>query len=153
DIIFFTEDAVRRTCFGLQLKKGNIGGGGTGVQTVEEVIRQLTLARKLKHPGAVGAPGTHRIERFIVATRGNITEGARREIAETLDEMDIDFWDGHDIVRRINRFHPDLLSGIDGRTVAYLEEVCDVYDRLDALDQLQLIQRRTLSDIFEDPQL
>jgi hypothetical protein len=153
DVIFFTRDAVRQTCFGVQLKRGNIGGGGTGSQTVEDVIGQLKLARKFKHPVAVGNAGSHRIERFIVATSGNITEGARREIAETLEGLDIDFWDGHEIVRRINKYYPDLLSGIDGRTVAYLNELIETYDRLDALDQLQLIQRRTLSDIFEDPQL
>src|SRR5690348_10536473 len=91
DVIFFTRDAVRMTCFGLQLKKGNIGGGGTSSSSVEEIIRQLGLAKKFKHPVAVGPRGEHRIERFIVATSGTISGNARREIATTLEDLQIDF--------------------------------------------------------------
>ena len=36
DIIFFTQDAVRKTCFGLQLKRGAISGGA-GKATVETI--------------------------------------------------------------------------------------------------------------------
>lgn len=153
DILFFMTDPIRRTCFGLQLKKGNIGGGGTSKGTVEEVVQQLRLARKLKHPVAVGFPGQHRVERFIVATSGNITEGARREIADTLDEMLIDFWDGHNIIRRVRTHFPELLTGADALTIEYLTAAMAHCDTLDALDQIQPVHKRTLTDIFEEPML
>ena len=153
DVAFFTRDAIRRTCFGLQLKKGNIGGGAKTKGTVEEVITQLRLARKLKHPMVVGGAGEYRVERFIVATSGNITEGARREIAGSIEEAQIDFWDGHEIMRRLRDFFPELLSGIDAATVTYLTNLAEIYDRLEALDQIQTVHKRTLTDIFEEPHL
>lgn len=152
DIIFFTQDAVRQTCFGLQLKRGPIGGGA-GRAGVEEILTQLRLARKMKHPVAVGRKGEHRIDRFIVATSGNITENARKEIAGSIEESAVDFWDGHEIMRRINTHLPELLTGIAASTIEYLRAVVDTYDRLDALDQIQPMHKRTLTDIYEEPEL
>ena len=38
DIIFFTVDSIRKTCYGLQLKRGDISGGGSKYDTVKQII-------------------------------------------------------------------------------------------------------------------
>lgn len=153
DVVFFTEDAIRRTTYGLQLKRGNIGGGAKSKGTVEEVVTQLSLARKAKHPIAINGGERVKIERYIVATSGNITENARREIADAHSDLTIDFWDGHSLTKRIHKYFPELLTGVDAATVEYLKWLVETCDRLEALDQIQVVSRRTLSDIYEEPVL
>lgn len=56
DSIFFTVDSFPRTCYGIQVKKGDISGGGRGAQTVKVIIDQLGLAEGFGHPVAVPLP-------------------------------------------------------------------------------------------------
>lgn len=154
DIIFFIRNAIDVACYGLQLKQGRIGGGGTkGKGTVKEIIDQLELARDLKHPVAVEGAGRFAIDRFIVATSGPISETARNEIVNRMLGVPVTFWDGGSILTQIRKYFPDLLSGIAASRVDYLRAVVATYDQLDALDQISDVSRRTLSEIFEEPEL
>ena len=153
DIIFREAGAIRRTYYGLQLKKGNISGGGTRGGTVREIIDQLGLARDLEHPVVIGDIGRIQIEHFIVATSGRISESARDEIASRTGRIPVDFWDGSELVRRVREYYPELLAAADAATVDYLQGVVEQYDRLDALDQVAGIASRTLTDVFQEPQL
>ena len=38
DVIFFTVDHIRRTCYAIQLKRGDISGGGSRDKTVHQII-------------------------------------------------------------------------------------------------------------------
>jgi hypothetical protein len=154
DVIFFTRDAVGRHCYGLQLKVDTIGGGGSKREkTVKQIIDQLELAQDFTHPVAVGNAGKHTIDRFVVATSRTISETARFEIAERNRPVPVTFWDGNEIVNRIQASFPELLSGADAEKVEYLKALEATYDRLDALDQLTNVQRRTLSQIYEESYL
>lgn len=153
DIIFLEVGAIRRTQYGLQLKKGNISGGGTRTGTVREIVDQLGLAQGLEHSVAVGEIGRVQIEHFIVATTGRISESAREEIASRAGRIPVDFWDGSELVRRIGLYFPELLAAADAATVDYVRALIEHYDKLDALDQVPGIAARKLSDVFQEPQL
>jgi hypothetical protein len=153
DIIFFEESEIKKTCYGLQLKQGDISGGGTGRQTVKQIVDQLELAKDLVHPVAVDHVGRFQIERFIVATSGKISETARDEIASRFEQIPVIYWDGVAIARRINQHMPDLFSLADPVAVAYLKAVTARYDTLEALDQIPGVARRTLTQIYEEPSL
>src|SRR5207302_9919179 len=107
DVIFFEDSQIEKTCYGLQLKQGDISGGGTGHQTVREIVDQLELAKDLVHPVAVDHVGRFQIERFIVATSGKISDTAREEITSRFSKIPVMYWDGVGIIRRINKNIPE----------------------------------------------
>ncbi|HEU4879874.1 MAG TPA: hypothetical protein VFT21_10495, partial [Gemmatimonadaceae bacterium] len=153
DVVFFIQSAIEDLCYGLQLKKGNIGGGGTTEGTVKQIVDQLELADDFEHPVAVDNAGEFRIDRFIVATSGNISATARVEIATRLRKTQVRFWDGKAIIRRIHRYLPDLLKVSDGATAQYARTIQKEFDTLDALDQIPGVARRTLTQVYEEPSL
>ena len=59
DIIFASEDGVRTNWYGLQLKRGDISGGGSGKHTVKTIIDQLELAKPFKHPVSTPPAGEY----------------------------------------------------------------------------------------------
>ena len=136
DVIFYESGAINEVCYGLQLKKGNISGGGTKSGTVKEIIDQLEIAKDLTHPVAVEGAGRVQIDHFIVATSGRISDTARDEIASRIRGIPVTFWDGIVIERRAREQLPELFSVADGAAVAYLKNVCQKYDALDTLDQI-----------------
>ncbi len=153
DVIFFTDSGVERLCYGLQLKTGNISGGGTTGRTVKQIVDQLELASDFPHPVATSNAGEFQIDRFVVATSGSISEAARSEIAKRLKRIPVLFWDGNELIRRIHAHLPQFFRVSDGAAAAYLDEVLRRYDLLDALDQIPGVARRTLSQVFEEPGL
>ena len=153
DIIFFTEDSIRKTCYGLQLKRGDISGGGSRDNTVKQIIDQLNLATEFKHPVAIQPSGEYLIERFIVATNGKISSTAREEIARRINQIPVDFWDINEITKRAQKVYPELLTGNDVKLVEYLKETKIRCNTLDVLDQIIGIGTRTLSDVFVEPQI
>lgn len=153
DVIFFTESDVERLCYGLQLKRGNISGGGTGSRTVKQIVDQLELAEDFDHPIATKNNGVFRIDRFIVATSGNISSTARDEIARRHTHIAVRFWDGNEIIRRIHKHMPQLFQIWDGASASYLKKIIERFDVLDALDQIPGVARRTLTQIFEEPKI
>ena len=153
DIIFFTVDSIRKTCYGLQLKRGDISGGGSRSDTVKQVIDQLDLATDFRHPVAIQPSGEYLIERFIVATNGKISSTAREEIARRTKQIPVDFWDIHEITKRAQEVYPEILTGNDVKLVEYLRETKVRCNTLDALDQITGIDIHTLSDVFVEPQL
>lgn len=148
DVVFCTKDAIRTTWYGLQLKKGNISGGGRGNQTVKQIVDQLELARISPHSVASPPAGDYRIERFIVATSGRISQTARSEIARRLEPMSVEFWDLSEIVKRAKGSFADLLKLADAEMVTYLSALRDECEFLDALDQVPGVAERRLSDVF-----
>lgn len=153
DIIFFTVDSIRTTCYGLQLKRGDISGGGSRGDTVIQIIDQLNLATDFRHPVAIQPSGEYLIERFIVATNGKISSTAREEIARRTKQIPVDFWDIHEITKRAQAVYPEILTGTDVKLVEYLRETKIRCNTLDALDQITGIGTHTLSDVFVEPQL
>jgi hypothetical protein len=153
DIIFFEKSAIQDTCYGLQLKRDNIGGGGTKEGTVKEIIDQLGIAQDLTHPVAVEGIGRVQIDRFVVATSGRISETAREEIASRIKGVPVTFWDRFAIERRARELMPELFSVADGSAVVYLKGLAARYDTLDTLDQIPGVARRTLTQIYEEPTL
>jgi len=153
DVIFTQETPIEDLFYGLQLKQGNISGGGTGRGTVAEIITQLGIARDLDHPVAVAQRGRVRIDRFIVAASGKISETARDEIANRIGNIPVSYWDGTEIHRRIRSFLPELYSAKDAHAIPYLKGVIARYDQLDALDQIPGVARRTLTQVYEEPLL
>lgn len=152
DVIFFAEDHIRRTCFGMQLKKGDLSGGGSKRDTVSQIIDQLNLASEFKHPVAIQPSGEYRIERFIVATNGRISTAAQDEIASRVNPIGVDFWDLTEILRRANEVYPEILQAtVDAETIDYLKYVEAKCETLDSLDQLTGIAKRNLSDVFVEP--
>jgi hypothetical protein len=150
DVVFFAETGIEKTCYGLQLKTGAIGGGGRGKATVKEIINQLELADDFQHPVATGSAGVFKIDRFVVATNGKISGTAREEIARRVSKTKILFWDRDELVRRIHQDLPQLFQVSDGASVAYLKILEQRLDVLDALDQIPGVAKRTLTDVFED---
>lgn len=64
DIVFASEDGVRKNWYGLQLKCGDISGGGSGRQTVKTIVDQLQLAKPFKHPVSTPPAGEYRMDYF-----------------------------------------------------------------------------------------
>ncbi len=153
DVIFFTVDHIRRTCYGLQLKRGDISGGGSQNRTVKQIIDQLDLAGGFRHPVAVHPSGEYHVERFVVATNGRISGTAREEIARRITSIPVDFWDLSDIIRRANKVFPEILQTADTEALGYLKYVQARCETLDALDQVTGVERRNLSDVFVEPSL
>lgn len=152
DVIFFSEDHIRKTCYGMQLKRGDISGGGSRTETVSQIIDQLNLASEFKHPVAIQPTGEYRIERFIVATNGRISTAAQDEIASRVNPIDVDFWDLSEVLRRANDVYPEILqAAADSEAIEYLKYVEAKCETLDSLDQLTGIAKRTLSDVFVEP--
>lgn len=153
DVIFFTADHIRTTCYGMQLKRGDISGGGSRDDTVKQIIDQLELATQLKHPVAVQPSGEYVIERCVVAANGRISSTARTEIAGRLKPTPVDFWDLSDIIRRANEVLPEVLQTADAEVVQYLKWVEAKCETLDSLDQVTGVAKRKLSDVFVEPWL
>ncbi|MEK9507323.1 hypothetical protein WI460_03875 [Gemmatimonadota bacterium Y43] len=154
DIVFCTRDGVRpEIWYGLQLKKGDISGGGRQTQSVREIIDQLKLAGDHKHRIAVGKAGEYEIDHYIVACSGKISNQAREEIAGRIGPLNVDFWDLTEIIRRAHEVMPELLQVADGELVKYLKELVVALDQLDALDQVPGVAERRLSEVFVEPEL
>lgn len=153
DVVFCTVTAIRKTWYGLQLKRGDIAGGGSGRQTVKEIIDQLELASDFEHHVATPPPGKYTMDRFIVAASGRISQTAREEITGRLKPMPVDFWDLTEIVRRARDSFPELLQIADAELVTYLTKLRQDCQVLDALDQVPGVAERTLSDVFVESQL
>jgi hypothetical protein len=153
DVIFFTETDIERICYGLQLKKGAISGGGTGGKTVKQIVDQLQLADDYSHPIATKNAGLVQIDRFIVATSGRISGTAQTEIASRLKKIPVQFWDGNELIRRIHKYLPQLFQVSDAASVSYLRTIQHRFDVLDALDQIPGVAKRTLTQVFEEPRL
>jgi hypothetical protein len=136
DVIFFLESEIENLCYGLQLKKGNIGGGGTSKRTVKQIVDQLQLADDFEHPVAVTHVGEFRIDRFIVATSGTISTTAQQEIAKRVNKIPVSFWEGTEIIRRIHKYLPELLKVSDGATVQYIRTVTEEFDAEPALRRI-----------------
>ena len=131
DVIFCTVDAIRKTWYGLQLKRGDISGGGTGKRTVKEVVDQLELAVDYRHPVSTPPSGRYQMERFIVATSGRISNNAREEIADRVKPIVVEFWDLAELVSRARDVHPDILQIADTQLVEYLTRLRDESEQLD----------------------
>ena len=151
DVIFLEEGTIRSRWCGLQLKRGNISGGGTGTGTVQEIVTQLGIATDLSHPVAVDGVGRIQIDQFIVAASGRISETAREEIASRVARIPVLFWDGAEIARRLRRYLPEIFSAADGVVVAYLKALIARLETLDALDGVAGVALRTLSEVYEEP--
>ena len=151
DVVFFTADSIRRTCYGIQAKTGNIAGGGSGDKTVKKTIDQLELAEGFKHSVALPPAGEYFIDHFIVATNGRISATAREEIARRAQPIPVSFWDVNAISERIRDVCPELLSAVDVETVEYLSELKARCETLDALDQVTGVESRILSEVFVEP--
>lgn len=153
DVLFVDSTDVRSTVYGMQIKTGDIRGGGSTSQTVKQLIDQLELATDFDHPIAINPRGRKKIERCIVATNGAISNTAQREIADRLRPTKVDFWDHHELMRRIRKYYPELATGADSETLAYLTSLRERLDTLDALDQITGVASRTLSEVFVEPTL
>lgn len=151
DVIFFEKSAIAEICYGLQLKKGNISGGGTQTGTVKQIVDQLELARDLEHSVAVEGASKVTIDRFIVATSGSISDTAREEIASRVRGTPVVFWTGATIEKFARSYMPELFSVADGAAVAYLKRVIARHDMLETLDQIPGVASRTLSQVYEEP--
>ena len=151
DIIFASEDGIRKNWYGLQLKRGNISGGGSGKRTVKTIVDQLQLARPFRHPVSTPPAGKYRMDYFLVATTGRISSTARDEIVRSLDPMPVDFWDLAEIVRRAKKFFPELLQTGDAETADYLKAIELEAETLDSLDQVAGVAKHTLSEVFVEP--
>ena len=151
DIIFASEDGVRKNWYGLQVKRGNISGGGSGRQTVKTIIDQLELAKPFKHPVSTPPVGEYQMDHFLVATNGRISATARDEITRRLKPVPVDFWDLSEIVRRAKRHFPEVLQTGDAELAEYLKAVMREAETLDALDQIAGVARQTLSQVFVEP--
>jgi hypothetical protein len=153
DVIFFVESAIERTCYGLQLKAGPISGGGTGDRTVKQIVDQLELADGYEHPIATKNGGTYRIDRFIVATNGPISGTARDEIARRLRRIPVQFWDADEIIRRLHESLPQFFQLSDVTAADYLQALISKHDVLDAVDQIPGVAKRTLTQVFVEPNI
>ncbi len=151
DIIFASKDGVRTNWYGLQLKRGNISGGGSGRHTVKTIIDQLELAKIFKHPVSTPPAGEYHMDYFLVATNGRISETARDEIARRLDPVPVEFWDLSEIVRLANLHLPEVLQTGDAELADYLKAVMLEAETLDSLDQIAGVAKHTLSDVFVEP--
>lgn len=154
DVIFCTSDAVReKIWYGLQLKRGDISGGGRGSRTVKELIDQLELAAEFEHPVAVSPAGKYRMDYFVVAASGRISQTARDEIVNRMSPTPVDFWDLAEIVRRAKKNFPEVLQVADVELVNYLKSLRERCEVLDALDQVPGVAERRLSEVFIEPSL
>ena len=151
DIIFASEDGVRTNWYGLQLKRGNISGGGSGKRTVKTIIDQLELARPFKHPVSTPPAGEYQMDRFLVATSGRISGTAREEITRRLEPLPVEFWDLSEIVRLAKLHFPEVLQTGDAELADYLKAVMLEAETLDSLDQVAGVARHTLSQVFVEP--
>ena len=151
DIIFSSEDGVRKNWYGLQLKRGDISGGGSGNRTVKTIIDQLTLAKDFKHPVHSPPAGEYNIDYFIVATSGRISGTARDEIVRRVDPIPVEFWDLSEIVRRAKEHMPEVLQTRDAELADYLKAFIRDADTLDSLDQIAGVAKHSLSDVFVEP--
>lgn len=134
DIIFASKDGVRTNWYGLQLKRGNIAGGGSANQTVKKIIDQLELAKPFRHPVSTPPAGKYRMDYFVVATNGRISGTAREEIVRRLEPTRVDFWDFSEIVRRAKLYCPEVLRTGDAELAEYLKAVILEAETLDSLD-------------------
>lgn len=153
DVVFIDESEIRETCVGLQIKTGAIRGGGSQDKTVKTIIDQLELASDFEHAVAINPSGRKQIEHFIVATNGKISNTAREEISDRIDEVPVDFWDINKIMSLIREHYPELATGADSETIQYLLDKQHELNTLDALDQVSGVAQRTLSDVFVEPDL
>lgn len=153
DVVFCTVDPIRKTWYGLQLKKGKIAGGGRGKQTVKEIVDQLGLANDHEHYVASPPAGKYRMDRFIVASSGRVSQAARQEIAGRVTPMDVEFWDLPEIVARARDVFPEVLQVADAEIVEYLKALKAQSEVLDALDQVPGVAERSLSEVFVEPGL
>ncbi len=153
DIIFASEDGVRTNWYGLQLKKGDISGGGSGTQTVKRIIDQLELAKPYKHPVSTPPAGEYQMDYFVVANSGKISGTAREEIARRLEPMLVEFWDLSAIVRMATLYFSEVLQTGDAELADYLNAVVRDAETLDSLDEVSGVAKRTLSEVFVEPVL
>ena len=151
DIIFASEDGVRTNWYGLQLKRGDISGGGSGKHTVKTIIDQLELAKPFKHPVSTPPAGEYQMDYFLVATSGRISGTARDEITRRLEPMPVEFWDLSEIVRLAKLHFPEVLQTGDAELSDYLNAVMLEAETLDSLDQVAGVAKHTLSDVFVEP--
>ena len=151
DIVFASEDGVRTNWYGLQLKRGDIAGGGSGKHTVKTIIDQLELATPYKHPVSTPPAGEYRMDYFLVATSGRFSGTARDEIARRLEPIPVEFWDLSEIVRLAKLHLPEVLQTGDAELVDYLKAVMLEAETLDSLDQVAGVAKHTLSDVFVEP--
>ena len=151
DIIFASEDGVRTNWYGLQLKRGDISGGGSGKHTVKTIIDQLELAKPFKHPVSTPPAGEYQMDYFLVATSGKISGTARDEITRRLEPMPVEFWDLSEIVRLAKLHFPEVLQTSDAELSDYLNAVMLEAETLDSLDQVAGVAKHTLSDVFVEP--
>ena len=151
DIIFASEDGVRTNWYGLQLKTGNISGGGRGKQTVKTIIDQLQLAKPFKHPVSTPPAGEYQMDYFVVATSGRISATAREEITRRLEPVPVAFWDLSQIVRMATLYFPEVLQTGDAELADYLNAVVREAETLDSLDQVAGVAKRTLPEVFVEP--
>ena len=151
DIIFASEDGVRTNWYGLQLKRGNISGGGSGKHTVKTIIDQLELATPYQHAISTPPAGEYQMDYFVVATSGRISATAREEIARRLNPLRVEFWDLSEIVRLAKLHLPETLQTGDAELADYLKAVMLEAETLDSLDQIAGVAKHTLSDVFVEP--
>ena len=151
DIIFASQDGVRKNWYGLQLKTGNISGGGSGKQTVKTIIDQLELAKPYKHPVSTPPAGEYQMDYYLVAASGRISGTAREEITRRLEPMPVGFWDLSEIVRIAKLYFPEVLQTGDAELAAYLTAVVREAETLDSLDQVPGVAKRSLSEVFVEP--
>lgn len=153
DIVFASEDGVRKNWYGLQLKTGDISGGGSGKRTVKTIIDQLELAKPFKHPVCTPPAGKYKIDYFVVATSGKISATARDEITQRLVPVPVEFWDLSEIVRRAKAHFPEVLQTANAELADYLKAVKLEAETLDSLDQVPGVAKHTLSEVFVEPLL
>ena len=151
DIIFASADGVRTNWYGLQLKRGNISGGGSGKHTVKTIIDQLELAKSFKHPVSTPPAGEYHMDYFLIATSGRISGTARDEIVRRLNPVPVEFWDLSEIVRLATLHLPEVLQTGDAELADYLKAVMLEAETLDSLDQIAGVAKHTLSDVFVEP--
>ncbi len=153
DVIFFVESAIEELCYGLQLKKSSISGGGTGGRKVKDIVDQLELADDFEHPIATKNAGTHKMDKYVVCTSGTISNMARDEIPRRIKKIPVLFWDRDELIRRIHQHLPQLFQISDGGVIEYLKTVLQRVEALDSLDQIPGVAKRTLSQVFVEPHL
>jgi len=152
DAVFVERGEIRNTTYGLIVRKGDIRGSGTEQQSVGRAVSQLELPTV---KGRVATPsGSKYLDGIILAFSGRISDAARAEVRTRVNpDLSYTFWDEDQLAKLVKRHLPELLNVADAFIVAYLKPLIAELNSLDTLDQIPGVAKRTLTQIYEEPQL
>lgn len=122
DSIFSFDDPFgHRQVYAVQTKRGDVKLSSTASSNLTNIVAQLRTAAETCI--SLADKSSVRPDKVLLCTSGKITDGARRHIADTLQETRLKFIDSSEIVQWTDKFYPEFWLGVDAQKLPYLKSL------------------------------